>query len=41
MIITFIINIIVIISLSTLYIVRRREELKKRKSKHYKNKGAI
>jgi hypothetical protein len=33
MIITFILNIIVIISLSALYIVKRREELKKRKSK--------
>jgi len=31
MIITFILNIIVIVSLSALYIVKRREELKKKK----------
>lgn len=41
MILTFILNIISIVSLSTLYIVKRREELKKRQNKHYKNKGAI
>lgn len=31
MILTFILNIIVIVSLSTLYIVKRRKELKKKK----------
>lgn len=41
MIITFIINIIIIVSLSALYIVKRRQWSKKRKNKHYKNKGAI
>ena len=44
MILTFILNIIVIISLSTLYIVKRRQWLKKRKNKHckkFKFKGAI
>lgn len=41
MIITFILNIIIIISLSALYIVKRRQWLKKRKDKHCKNKGAI
>lgn len=30
MVLTFILNIIVIVSLSTLYIVKRREELKKK-----------
>ncbi|BDS28259.1 hypothetical protein KAM576c_48780 (plasmid) [Enterobacter asburiae] len=40
MIITFILNIIVIVSLSALYIIRRREELKKKeKAKHYKIRG--
>ncbi len=34
MIITFILNIIVIVSLSALYIIRRREELKKKKKQN-------
>lgn len=34
MILTFILNIIAIVSLSTLYIVKRREELKKKKKQN-------